>query len=82
VARWARKGARHLVAKNAQGRWVNAVDLNSGGTAKFVRGPWKATYGLGAYGVDPYTHTAWAVINHKGSFAVARDMKPLLSHWF
>ena len=51
-------------------RWVNAVNANKGGAAKFVSGPWTASYGLGAYGVDQATHTAWAVVNHTGSFAV------------
>ena len=50
--------------------WVNAVDLNSGGTKKFVYGPWKETYGLGTYGIDPKTATAWAVLNHEGDFSV------------
>ena len=38
---------------------------------KFVVGPWKAEYGLGTYGVDPKTNTAWAVINYNSDFAVA-----------
>ena len=60
-----------LVAKNARGRWVKAVALNTGGTTTFVSGPWKSSYSLGTYGVDPHTHTAWAVVNHTGAFAVA-----------
>ena len=59
-----------LVTKNAEHRWVNAVKANNGGAATFVSGPWKSSYGLGAYGVDQATHTAWAVVNHTGSFAV------------
>ncbi len=62
-----------LVAMDASGRWVNAVDANAGGTPKSVVGPWKAGYGLGTYGVDPATHTAWAVVDHTGDFAVARN---------
>ena len=57
----------------AHGQWVNAVDVNDGGTRHFVVGPYKSTYGLGTYGVDPHTHTAWAVIDHGGKFAVACD---------
>ena len=62
-----------LVAMDASGRWVKAVDANAGGTPKSVVGPWEAGYGLGAYGVDPATHTAWAVVDHTGAFAVARN---------
>ena len=53
------------------GNWVNAVDFNIGGTKQFVLGPWNASYGLGTYGVDQKTKTAWAVINYQGDFAVA-----------
>jgi hypothetical protein len=51
---------------------VNAVDLDVGGAKKLVRGPWRAAYGLGTYGFDARTHTAWAVINHDGQFRVGR----------
>ena len=61
-----------LVTRNARGRWVKAVDMNVGGTANFVDRAWKPGDTLGTYGVDPHTHTAWAVVNHTGSFAVAR----------
>lgn len=50
--------------------WRNAVDLNVGGTKRFVYGPWTSTYGLGTYGVDPKTNTAWAVLNNEGDFVV------------
>jgi hypothetical protein len=50
---------------------VNVVNKNSGGTKKFVYGPWKPEYPLGTYGVDPETHTAWAVINYNGRFFAA-----------
>jgi hypothetical protein len=63
-----------LVTKNARGCWVKAADGNLCGTAKAVVGPWKASYGLGTYGVDPSTHTAWAVVDHTGVFAVARHL--------
>jgi hypothetical protein len=67
------RGVFGLAAKNERGRWVNAVDLNSGNSVKkFVAGPWKAEYALGTHGVDPRTNTAWAVINHNGDFAVGR----------
>ncbi len=60
-----------LAAKDADGNWINAVDLNEGGSKKFVLGRWKSSYGLGTYGVDPTTHTVWAVLNRDGEF-VAR----------
>jgi hypothetical protein len=66
-------GVGCLVAKDAEGRWVNAVDLNAGtSTKKFVLGPYKAGYGLGTYGFDPSARSVWAVVNHDGSFAIAR----------
>jgi hypothetical protein len=51
-----------------EGSWFNAVDLNSGGVKRFVYGPWKSSYELGSYGVDPKTSTVWAVVNHEGDF--------------
>ena len=66
-------GAFGLAAKDAEGNWVNAVDMNKGGTKnkRFVAGPWKQGYELGAYGVDPATKTAWAVVNYTSDFAVS-----------
>jgi hypothetical protein len=64
-----------LAVRNGQGKWVNAVDANFGGTRRFVLGPWKPHYTLGTHGVDVLTHTAWAVINHTGDFAVAEDLE-------
>jgi hypothetical protein len=63
-----------LAAKDENGHWVNAVALNSHGTPVFVPGPWKEGYGIGTHGVDMATGTAWAVIDHAGDFAVARDI--------
>ena len=62
-----------LAAKDANGNWVNAADLNMGGTKKLVIGRWKSSHGLGTYGVDPSTHTVWAVLNRDGEF-VARKV--------
>ena len=59
------------LASKSGGKWVNAVEKNKGGVKKHVAGPWKAGYGLGTYGVDTKTNTAWAVINYTGKFAVA-----------
>ncbi len=65
------RGLLGLATRDQNGNWVNAVDMNFGGNKKFVLGPWKPGYELGAYGIDLKTHTAWAVINYTGDFAVA-----------
>ena len=66
-----------LAAKDAAGRWINAVDANvadpkNGGPSKnkFIVGPYQPGQGLGTHGIDPATNTAWAVVNHGGEFAV------------
>ena len=66
------KGLFGLVAKSADGKWINAVDRNFGGNRKFVAGPWKKGYALGTYGVDSNRKIVWAVINFNGEFAAAR----------
>lgn len=58
------------------GKWVNAVDQNIGGAKRFVSGPWNSSYGLGTYGVDPATKTAWAVLNYNADFVVASGLVP------
>jgi len=65
------RGGFGLATKDESGNWVNAVDMNFGGTKLFILGPWKSQYGLGTYGIDPSTKTAWAVINYNSDFAVA-----------
>jgi len=60
-----------LVTRDSAGRWINAIEANSGGTATFIDGPWKRGYALGAHGIDRKHQCAWAVINHEGAFAVA-----------
>ncbi len=60
-----------LCALDSNGNWNNAVNQNSGGTKNFVNGPWSSSYGLGTYGIDPTTNSAWAVLNYDGAFAVA-----------
>jgi hypothetical protein len=64
-------GPAGLVTRSKDGRWVNAVDENIGGTTEFILGPYRSGDELGTYGIDPKTRTAWAVINHTGDFAVA-----------
>jgi hypothetical protein len=66
-----KKGLIGMATRDENCNWVNAVDYNIGGTKKFVFGPWDASYGLGSYGVDQKTKTAWAVVNYEGEFAVA-----------
>ena len=65
------QGLLGLVTKDKNGHWVNAVDMNFGGTKQFVLGPYKSGYKLGTYGVDLKTGTVWAVINYAGDFAAA-----------
>jgi hypothetical protein len=73
-------GGFGIATKDAHGNWINAVDMNFGGTKSFVMGPWKEGYALGTYGVDPSTKTAWAVINYNASFAVANGIEPVPGH--
>jgi hypothetical protein len=73
-------GGFGIATRGADGKWVNAVNMNYGGTTNFVKGQWKPSYGLGTYGVDPSTKTAWAVINYNGDFAVAADIGPVPGH--
>jgi hypothetical protein len=65
-------GSFGLATKGDDGEWINAVDMNFSGNKRFVLGPWDPSYKLGTYGVEPNTHTAWAVINYNGDFAVTR----------
>lgn len=59
-----------LVTRDAAGRWINAVEANTGGTATFIEGPWKSGYALGSHGIDRQRHRVWAVLNRDGAFAV------------
>jgi hypothetical protein len=68
-------GAFGLASKDSAGHWVNAVNLNFGGSKSFVVGSWKPGMSLGTYGVDPSSKTAWAVVNHAGDFAVSNDIE-------
>jgi hypothetical protein len=69
-----KNGTFGLAARDSDGNWINAVDMNYGGSAQFIYGPWDASYKLGTYGIDPDTHTAWAVINYNGDFAVSENI--------
>jgi hypothetical protein len=70
-------GSVGIASLNGEGKWVNTVDLNYGGTKNFVLGPWDPAYGLGTYGIDTDTNTAWAVINHASDFAVSSSIEPV-----
>ncbi len=73
-------GGFGIATRDEAGKWINAVDMNVGGTKTFVKGPWNPGYGLGTYGVDASTKTAWAVINYNGDFAVANGIEPVPGH--
>jgi hypothetical protein len=64
-----------IAAIDAEGKWINAVDLNFGGIKFFVSGPYKAGYGLGTWGIDPSSSTAWAVLNYNADFAVVERLE-------
>ncbi|NJL30131.1 MAG: PEP-CTERM sorting domain-containing protein [Phycisphaerales bacterium] len=66
-------GSTFIATQKDDGTWVNAVDLNFGGTKAFVLGAYENTYGLGTYGIDPTNNTAWAVINHNSQFGVVPE---------
>ncbi len=66
------KGLVGLATRDDEGQWVNAADLNVGGTKQFIHGPWRPEYALGSYGIDTKNKTVWAVINYDdGEFAAA-----------
>ena len=58
--------------RDESGNWMNAVDANFGGTARFVYGAYNNAYPLGTYGVDNVNKVAWAVVNHDSDFAVIK----------
>jgi calcineurin-like phosphoesterase family protein len=73
-------GGFGIATRSEAGAWVNAVDLNSAGEKRFVVGAYEPGFGLGMYGVDPSTRTAWAVLDHEGDFVVARDLDAVPGH--
>ena len=52
--------------------WQNAITGNTGGTPKFVNGPYDPAvdFHLGYFGLDSVIHVVWAVVNHNSQFAV------------
>jgi hypothetical protein len=71
-------GDIYLATKDASGNWVLATSANTGGTSQFVLGAYNSSYGLGTYGVDPTSDTAWAVVNYAGDFAVVPEPTTLV----
>ncbi len=69
-------GRLGIATPDSRGRWVNAVDKNSGGEKRFIIGPYNSQYALGTYGVDPATKTAWAIIDYNADFVVLENMEP------
>jgi len=67
------RGPLAVKSTDDNGALVHSADRNFGGAKKFIVGPWKAAYGLGTYGIDPATKTAWAVVNHGGEFVVTQS---------
>jgi hypothetical protein len=66
-------GGYRLAAIDADGNWVNAVELNIGNQIrKFVKGPYDPSYGLGTYGIDMEAGVVWAVINYDADFAAVK----------
>ncbi len=71
------KNGKAGIATYVNGKWVNAVNENFGGKAKFVLGKYNSKkHGLGTYGIDLKTNTAWAVLNYNADFAVATNVGP------
>lgn len=66
------KVAYHIMSKKPDMSWVNAVEMNKGGSKQFIDGPYKTSYGLGTYGIDRKNNRVWAVVNFNGYFAIGR----------
>jgi hypothetical protein len=67
-------GKAGIAVQKSDGSWTNAVNNNSAGSLNYVNGPWNANYGLGTYGIDQSSSTAWAVLNYDGTFAVVNGI--------
>ena len=68
------------IAGTADDSWQLAVAGNFGiGDTRFVGVlPWEPGMGLGDYGVDTLTHTAWAVLDHTSQFGVVPEPSSLV----
>ena len=62
------------------GKWVNAVNGNFGSNNDdFVGvGAWNGDTTVGDWGVNTVNHTAWAVVNYDGDFAVVPEPSALV----
>ena len=69
-----------LQTRDAAGRWGIAAAHTLAVSRTFVSGPWSAGAALGTYGVDTATHTAWAVLDYNGDFAVGSS-EPSFLPW-
>lgn len=61
------------IAALKDGKWINAVSLNMGedNNPRFVKGAYNpAKHGLGSYGIDPKSKSAWAVLDYNADFVV------------
>lgn len=75
------KGILYLASFNpSTGMWENAVSQNHGANtgAGGVIGPWSGQMDLGAWGVDPGSNRAWAVVDHNSEFGVVPEPSTLL----
>lgn len=75
-------GGIGIAALDVNNNWVNAVNLNFGGTKQFVLGPYQSSYGLGTYGIDYTTRTAWAVLNYNADFVVMDGVEQVVRKYW
>jgi len=67
-------GPMSIYSKDSLENWNQTVKSNSGSSlSHFVIGPYRQSFELGTYGIDPATHTVWAVVDHDGDFAVIKS---------
>ncbi len=67
-------GPLSIYSKDSVGNWNKTVNSNNGfNVSHFVIGPYREQFGLGTYGIDPATHTVWAVVDHDGDFAIIKS---------
>jgi len=68
------RGPLSIYSKDSIGNWNKTVHCNNDtSVSHFVVGPYRQSFGLGTYGIDPATHTVWAVVDHDGDFAIIKS---------
>jgi Calcineurin-like phosphoesterase len=68
------RGPLSIYSKDSLGNWNKTANNNNvSNESHFVIGPYRQTFELGTYGIDPATHTVWAVVDHDGDFTVMRS---------